>query len=131
MTEATTTTTAISSPDERIVELERKIMEQEAQFQTRLIHADLKAHAIKAGMVDLDGLKLVDLSGIKLNANGEVEAADRLMSDLRRSKPWLFQGTSSSTTVAAPPTTAPNVKRATIMSHDEWQAARAELLRRR
>lgn len=131
MTEPTTTPAPPPAPDDRIAELERRLTEQEAVHQSRLIHAELKSHAIKAGMVDLDGLKLVDPSSIKLNAKGEIEGADRLMNDLRRNKPWLFHGTSSSTSAAAPPTTAPSARRATTMSHTEWQAARAELLRRR
>jgi hypothetical protein len=131
MTDVNSAPTPAPAVDERIIELERRLEEQAAVHQSRLIHAELKSHAIKAGMVDLDGLKLVDPSSINLNSKGEVDGADRLMADLRRNKPWLFHGTSSSTTAVAPPTTAPVAKRATAMSHVEWQAARAELLRRR
>ena len=119
------------STAERIVELEHRLIEQAAEHRLQLSQADLKSHALRAGMIDLDGLKLVDLGSIKLNAAGEVEGADRIMSDLRRSKPWLFHAASSSTTAVAPPNTPPVAKRATAMSHSEWRTARAEILKRR
>ncbi len=118
-------------PEERIVELERRLADLATAHQARLIHAELKSHAIKAGIVDIDGLKLIDQSSVSLNEKGEVEGADRLMSELRRSKPWLFHGASSTTAAATPPSSAPLAKRAATMNHAEWQAARAELLRRR
>ena len=70
----------------------------------RIIRAELKAEALKAGMVDLDGLKLADLSKVKLNDAGEVEGADALMTELKKSKPYLFgtPGTTSNTTTNAP-----------------------------
>jgi hypothetical protein len=123
--------TPSTETDDRIIELERRLAEQDVTHKAQLIHAELKGHAIKAGIVDLDGLKLIDHSSLNLNVKGEVEGAERLMTELRRSKPWLFQAASSSTAATPPPTSAPTVKRATSMSHAEWQAARAELLRRR
>ena len=44
----------------RAAALERRLAELEAQSRERLIRAELKAEAVRAGMVDLDGLKLVD-----------------------------------------------------------------------
>ena len=120
-----------TSPDQRLEQLERRLTEQEALHTSRLVMAELKAHAVSAGMIDLDGLKLADLTTVKLNAAGEIEGADRLMTDLRRAKPWLFQSASSSTAAATPPTTPPVAKRATAMSHQEWQSARADIIRRR
>ncbi len=118
------------SPEARLLELERRLTEQEATHQARLVQSELKSHAVRAGMVDLDGLKLLDASKVKLTPAGEVEGADRLMTDLRRAKPWLFHAANSSTPATPPPSTPPAAKRATTMTHDEWQAARAELLRR-
>ena len=56
----------------------------------RLVRAELKAAAVKAGMIDLDGLKLADLSAVKLNDDGEVEGADDLLAALKEAKPYLF-----------------------------------------
>jgi hypothetical protein len=115
----------------RAASLEQRLADMEASTTARLIRAELKAEAVRAGMVDLDGLKLVDTSGLVLSEQGEVEGAAGLMNKLRRSKPWLFGAASSSSGAAAPPAQPPAAKPATAMSHAEWQAARAELLKRR
>jgi hypothetical protein len=115
----------------RLAALERKLAQVEAETQARLIRAELKAEAVRAGMVDLDGLKLVDTGAVKLSEAGEVEGAAALMRELKRAKPWLFAPASSSSIAAAPPAQPPKQKSAIEMSFEEWQAARAELLRRR
>ncbi len=126
MTDATTPTS-----NDRLADLERQLVEREATYQRDLTHAELKTLAVRAGMVDLDGLKLLDLTTIKRDAKGEIENADRIMTDLRRAKPWLFPTANSSATSPTPPSTPPIAKPVTAMSHKEWQAARTELLRRR
>jgi hypothetical protein len=119
------------APEDRVAELERRLADLETSSAARLLHADLKSHAARAGMIDLDGLRLIDTTSLKLNDQGEVEGASKLMSELRRSKPWLFQSANSSSPAAAPPSTQPAAKRATEMTHAEWQRARAELLKQR
>ena len=97
----------------------------------RIIRAELKAEAIKAGMVDLDGLKLADLSKVKLNDAGEVEGADALMTDLKKAKPYLFGavGTTSNPAGAAPKAGEQKQKLAPDMTKDEYAAARADIRR--
>ena len=126
-----TATPPQASPEERLAELERKLAEQDAAHQRSLTRAELKTLAVRAGMVDLDGLNLLDTANYKLDAKGDIENADRIMTDLRRAKPWLFPTANSSTTAPTPPSTPPIARRATAMTHAEWQSARAELLRRR
>lgn len=97
-----------------------------------LIRAELKAEAIRAGMIDLDGLKLLDLSEVRLNSTGEVNDASTILGKLKRAKPWLFGIISSSSAAANPPRPEPpRVRHANELSHEEWLAARAALLRRR
>jgi hypothetical protein len=72
----------------------KKATEQVAN--DRIIRAELKAEAIKAGVVDLDVLKLVDLSKVTLNDKGEVEGAEALIKAMKESKPHFF-GTPNST----------------------------------
>ncbi len=105
-----------------------------AQVQTdaRLIRAELKAEAIRAGMVDLDGLKLLDLSEVHLDEHGEVVDGSAILAKLKRAKPWLFGTPGSSSAAANPPRPEPpRVRHANELSHDEWLVARAALLRRR
>jgi hypothetical protein len=115
----------------RVTELERRLAEVETAAHERIVRAELKAEALRAGMVDLDGLKLVDASKVKLGENGEVQGADTLMRDLKRGKPWLFGAASSSSTAGAPAAQPPKPRMAMEMKYDEWQKARAELLKRR
>ena len=116
---------------ERAADLERQLREALSTHQSALVQAELKVEAVRAGMIDLDGLKLVDHSALSLNEAGELEGAGALMQTLRRTKPWLFGERHSSSPAAVPPAQPPQARRATEMSLDEWRAARAELLRRR
>ena len=98
----------------------------------KLIRAELKAEAVRAGMIDLDGLKLVDASEVQLNELGEVQDAGALVARLKRAKPWLFGVGRSSSAAANPPRPEPpRARHANELSHEEWQQARAALLRRR
>ena len=126
-----TTTDPAPDPAARAAELERRLAETEAAAHARIVRAELKAEALRAGMVDLDGLKLLDIAGVTLNEAGEVEGAEALMRELRRAKPWLFGAASSSSIAGAPAAQPPKPRLATEMNFDDWQNARAELLKRR
>jgi hypothetical protein len=111
---------------------EAALAETQAKANERLIRAELKAEAVRAGMIDLDGLKLIDLAEVGLNQNGEVADAAVILAKLKRSKPWLFANTASSSAAANPPRPEPpRMRHASELSHEEWLAARAALLRRR
>ena len=98
------------------------------ESQQRLIRAELKAAALKAGMVDLDGLKLADLSTVKLNDAGEVEGAEALFEAMKKAKPYLFGNPGHSSTPGTPPSnTPPAAKHAREMTPEEYAAARAKL----
>lgn len=131
MTDADPAIVPAEDAETRAAALERRLAELETQSRERLIRAELKAEAVRAGMVDLDGLKLVDAGAVSLDAAGEVQGATALMQSLRRAKPWLFSGVSASSAATPPPAQAPRARRATEMTAEEWHAARADLLRRR
>lgn len=106
---------------------EGKIKEAHTAAEQRVIRAELKAEALKAGMVDLDGLKLADLSKIKINDVGEVEGATELMEELKKAKPYLFGTTQNSSTPGTPPNPKPpTAKKATDMTAEEYAAARKQ-----
>jgi hypothetical protein len=50
----------------------------------------LKVVAQKAGMIDLDALKLADVTKVTLEDDGTVKGADELMTALKEAKPYLF-----------------------------------------
>jgi hypothetical protein len=111
--------------------LERRLEEVQAQSGAKLVQMALRAEAARAGMIDLDGLKLLDPAVLAPGEDGEFDGAAEVIEKLRRDKPWLF-GAASSSSAAVPPTAAATRRKlATEMSLDEWRTARAELLRRR
>ncbi|HKM64190.1 MAG TPA: hypothetical protein VJY39_17040 [Acidisphaera sp.] len=111
--------------------LERQLAAVQQEAEARLIGAELRAQAMRAGIIDLDGLKLLETTALRVNERGEVDGAAEAVAALKRSKPWLFTAATSSSTASPPPPQTPRTKRAQEMSDAEYRAARAELLRRR
>ena len=107
----------------------RKAAAAETAANERVIRAELRTAAIKAGMVDLDGLKLADLSTVKLNDAGEVEGAEALMEALKAAKPYLFGPAKPGNTNPNPPPTPKPVtsKKATEMNDEEWLHAQRRI----
>ncbi|HET6183231.1 MAG TPA: hypothetical protein VFA03_06505 [Acetobacteraceae bacterium] len=116
----------------RAEKLEHELAEVRQSAEARIVRAELKAEAVRAGIIDPDGLKLLDLSAAKLDEDGQVANAAALISALKKSKPWLFQSgaRTSSTAASAPPAQQPRPRLATEMSDEEWRAAREAILRR-
>lgn len=110
---------ALAEPGDEVVAL-----------RARLLQAELKAAAIRAGIVDVDAVKLVDMATVRTNDAGELVDGVGVMKALRATKPYLF-GASSSSAAVAPRVASGEIKTAMTMSPEEWKAARAELLRRR
>jgi hypothetical protein len=102
-----------------------EIIQMRADFQTRLIAANLRTEAVRAGMIDLDGLKLMDLSGVQLDDTDKLVDGRKLMMDLRRAKPWLFGAASTSSSAAAPSSQPIRQKAAMDMTDEEYAAARS------
>lgn len=124
---------ASAEADARVGALERQMHELRSAHQAALLRVGLRHEAQRAGMIDLDGLRLVDPTTVTLDAHGELVGAVAMMTELRRAKPWLFglgASAATSSSHAAPPAQATQLRRAPEMSHDEWQLARATLLRR-
>jgi hypothetical protein len=94
------------------------------EFQSRLVVASLRTEAVRAGMVDLDGLKLIDMSAVRLDNDDKIVGGRKLMDDFRRNKPWLFAATSSSSAANVPASQAVRQKTALEMTDEEYAAAR-------
>lgn len=118
---------AKEAADAAKAEADAKVTDANSKAEQRIIRAELKAIAIKAGIVDLDGLKLVDLTSVKLNEQGEVEGADALIDGLKKAKPYLFGTPGSSSTATPPGKDPPPAKKATEMTKEEYEAARRKL----
>ena len=101
--------------------------EVEKALKERLVTAELRSAALKAGMVDLDGLKLADLTSVTLDEHGEVAGADELVARLKQGKPYLFARPSPGSANPEPPP-KPGDK-TPKMAKDMTEAERAEFLR--
>lgn len=100
-----------------------------AEYQARLIAAALRTEAVKAGMIDLDGLKLLDTASVQLNEDDTVADGAQIMQALRKNKPWLFRQASSSSAATAPSSRPIRHKSAMEMSDEEYAAARKALIK--
>lgn len=106
-----------------------------SQANDRVIRSELRAHAMKAGIIDLDGLRLADLTKLSLSEDGDVVGAEALIDSLRQDKPYLFSesrsGIATGTTAQTqrPPAPAvPMALDARTLSREAWQAERDKLL---
>ncbi len=111
------------------IESEARVKASKSDADARVIRAELKALATAAGMVDLDGLKLADLSTVRINKDGEVEGATELMEALKKAKPYLFGTATTSTTATPPPSNKPKPKLVTEMTKEEYAQAKAAAIR--
>lgn len=130
--EAAKAAAAAEAATQATKEAEAKIAAAQTAANDRILRSELKAEAVKAGMVDLDGLKLADLSKVKLNAEtGDVEGATELMAELKKAKPYLFGAAGSTSNPSAQPPKPGEQKRkaATEMTKEEYAAARADIRR--
>ena len=110
--------------------LEASLQETRDGSDRRAIQSELRTEAVRRGMVDLDGLKLISGDGVTIDADGIVHGVAAAMTKLRRDKPWLFGAPSSSSVAGVPAPILTRTKLATEMTLDEWRLARADLLRR-
>ncbi len=97
----------------------------------RLLQSELKAHALRAGIIDVDGLKMMDTSTLKLDDKGNLPDPTAALATFKRDKPWLFRQTSSGNPSSPPAPEPPKSRTVKEMSYEEWQAARNRLIRGR
>lgn len=114
-----------SEPGDNSDDEPEEIVKLREEFQSRLVVANLRTEAVRAGMIDLDGLRLIDLSAVRLGNDDKVIGGRKLMDDLRRNKPWLFGVASSSSAAVAPASQPVRQKTALEMTDEEYTAARA------
>jgi hypothetical protein len=125
---STDETAALQSRADR---LEREVEEIRQASYVRIIKSELKAEALRAGMIDLDGLKLMDISTLSLADDGSVAGAAVAIEKFKRQKPWLFGGSFSSNPGGPPPAGPVRPKLATEMNDMEYKIARATILKYR
>jgi hypothetical protein len=114
----------------RIDKLEADGKDIHRRTERRIILAELKVEAMRAGMIDLDGLTFVDLTKVHLEEDGDVAGGTELIGQLKHSKPWLFAPPSSSSVARVPLSSPVRQKLATEMTNEEYRIARANIIKR-
>lgn len=97
------------------------------QYEARLLQANLRTEAVRAGMIDLDGLRMIDPTTVKLDKDGSIVDGKDLMLRLQKKKPWLFGSMSSSSIVPPPSSTPVRQKSAMEMSDEEYASAKSAI----
>lgn len=108
-------------------EYESKLSQNAQEADTRIIMAELRAEGLKAGLIDMDGLKLADISKVKLSETGEVVGADEVFKALKEGKPYLFKA-ATTTSTETPPKASTEGKKAVEMTDEEYRAARSKII---
>jgi hypothetical protein len=79
--------------------LEKRIKDTEAEYAQKLsaadkryIRAEVRAAAIKAGIIDADDVNSIDLSDLRIDDEGNVTGVDELMAAHKERKPHWFKG---------------------------------------
>jgi hypothetical protein len=100
---------------------EAQVAEANRAAQARIIRAELRAEALKAGLLDADDLKLADVSQLNVNEDGEVSGVIELVKALKQAKPYLFSRNANTSQAAPVP------GKTTVKSFDARQATPEEL----
>jgi hypothetical protein len=134
LTDVPTDTDAREDPDAdlltRLDKLERDSQESRRLNEKRVVLAELKVEALRANMIDLDGLQFLDMSQVRLSEDGGVADGAELIGRLKRAKPWLFATPSSSSIAKVPPSAPARQRLAKDMSDAEYRIARANIVKR-
>ncbi len=116
----------------QVEQLQLELVRTEQLAKERVKHAELKTEAVRAGIVDLDGLKLLDATQAEFTPEGQLVNAGRLIAQLKHDKPWLFGMTSSSSAVSLPPAQLPMERKLVIdMTEQEYKEARAKIIKQK
>lgn len=112
---------------------EKKAIENKiVDMQSRLIDSELKVAATAAGLQDLDFVKLIDKSNLKIDEAGNVTGVKEAVEEFKKQKAFLFQPErrQHSTNNASFPEQRdqPNMRSAHEMNEDEWKS-KAALMR--
>lgn len=104
----------------------------EEKTRSRVLKAELKAAASRAGVVDFDDAFMIMqklIAGkVEFDDDGGVKNALELVAKFKEEKPYLFAGVNTSSTEQAPMSRQNFTEKSALeMSRDEYRKARAKL----
>ena len=107
-----------------------------AEANARLLNAELKAAAAKAGLIDPSDIRLFDTSKVTVAEDGTVSIPEGFFDEAAKAKPYLFAPksgaeTGNTTNPQQPPKPSTGGKDALAMSDEEFAAELAAITGRR
>ena len=108
-------------------------LKERVRVEEKLIDAKLEAVAVSAGITDLDLVKLIDKSNLRLTETGEISGLQEAVQAFKQAKPNFFgteKKVSSSTNAPLPSEGTPQLVRAMDMSPEEWQKQKNKIISR-
>lgn len=117
---------------EKSAAAEKATKEAGDRVNVALRDAALRVAAKDAGLVDLDGLKLLDTSAVTVKDDGTVSIPEKFFDSAKAAKPYLFKTTgaesgNTSSTSKSPDGGTPAPKQAKDMTADELVALERQL----
>jgi len=100
-----------------------KAAKEKSMYEEKYIEAEVKAHAVAAGIKDIEFVKLIDKKEIKLDDNGNLVGVEKAITDLKARKPDWFgmdKKTSSSSNAKFAEKEQKVPTDARSMSKEEW-----------
>jgi hypothetical protein len=119
----------------KVAAAEAKVVEATTAAEKRIVATEMKIAAKAAGILDLDFLKLIDTSTIKLDDKGDVSIPADFWEKAKTAKPTFFTPATGAEKGTTAPTGKPVVpgnvatKAAKDMTKEEYAAAKAALER--
>jgi len=97
------------------------LREKELAHQ-KWVDAEIKAQAVAAGIKDIDFVKLIDKSSVKIDEKGDLIGINEVINDFKTRKPDLFgfEKKINSSTNSKVPDTKVTKSDARTMSKDDW-----------
>lgn len=116
--------------DEQAEKTSDLLKAERAASDKRTVAAEVRLAATKLGIVDLDGLKLADISALTVDAEtGEVSGVDELMTAFKTARPYLFKEAPAGSSHSGPaPKPAPANKFNALTATPEELAAESRRL---
>jgi len=90
--------------DAQKVETKATLDAERAASDRRIINSEVKAVAVSLGLQDVDAIKLIDTSSLKVDeTTGEVAGVAELLTTFKTAKPYLFKEPLASTSSTSTP----------------------------
>lgn len=99
------------------------VIKEKTVLERQLINAKIENAAITAGINDLEFVKLIDISNVKLLEDGKIDGIEKAINDLKERKPHFFgeaKKTSSSSNAELPGDTKKTAVNAWDQKKEEW-----------